>query len=137
MVCVRLKRSDDVMRHVDALESLAPRGNMTHNGMAFRGLAEYMAGRYEQARQTMEQALLLNPSFVYPLRDIAVICEKLSRREEARDAVRRLRSAAPSFTLEFIEAFTLVSLIPPDVATDMNKVFREVWEETPMDSPTA
>jgi hypothetical protein len=38
------------MRHVDALESLAPRGYMTHKGIAFRGLAHYMAGRYEPAR---------------------------------------------------------------------------------------
>jgi hypothetical protein len=59
------------------------------------------------------------------------------RDEETRDAVRRLRSADPSFTLERIEAFTLASLIPPDVATDINKVFRKVWEETPMESPTA
>jgi TolB-like protein len=136
MVCVRGKRPEDVIRHVDALESLAPRGNVTHNGMAFRGLAHYMAGRYEPARQAMEKALLLRPDFVYPLKDIAIICEKLGRHEEACDAVRRLRSADPTITLERIEAFNLVSLIPPDVATDMNKVFRKVWEETPMESLT-
>jgi hypothetical protein len=84
----------------------------------------------------MQQAVLLNPGFVYPLRDTAVACEKLGQRQGARDAIRRLRSADPSLTLESIEAFTLVSLIPPDVATDMNKIFRKVWEETPMESPT-
>jgi TolB-like protein len=137
LVCIRFKRCEDVMRHVDALESLAPRGYMTHIGIAFRGLAHYIAGRYEPAREAMEEAVLLRPDFVYPLKDIAVICEKLGRHAEACDAVHRLRSADPTITLERIEAFSLVSLIPPDVATDMNKVFRKVWEETPMESPTA
>jgi TolB-like protein len=137
LVCVRFKRCDDVMRHVDALESLAPRGYMTHLGIAFRGLAHYMAGHYEAALEAMEKALLLRPDFVYPLKDIAVICEKLDRHEEACDAVHRLRSADPTITLEHIEAFSLVSLIPPDVATEMNKVFRKVWEATPMESPIA
>jgi tetratricopeptide (TPR) repeat protein len=132
MVCVRLKRCDDVIRHIDALESFAPRGSWTHTGIAFRGLAHYMAGRYEPALQAMEKALLLRPDFVYPLKDIAVTYEKLGRREEACDAVRRLRSADPIITLERIEAFNLSSLIPPDVATDMNKVFRKVWKETEM-----
>jgi hypothetical protein len=96
-----------------------------------------VAGRYEPALEAMEKALLLRPDFVYPLKDIAVICEKLGRHEEACDAVRRLRSADPLITLEHIEAFSLVSLIPPDVVTDMNKVFRKVWEATPAESPTA
>jgi hypothetical protein len=44
LVCVRFKRCDDVMRHVDALESLAPRGSITHLGIGFRGLAHYRGG---------------------------------------------------------------------------------------------
>jgi TolB-like protein/Flp pilus assembly protein TadD len=135
MVCVRLKRIDDVLMHVSALESLAPRGYMTHNGMAFRGIAHYMAGRYKEARKAMEQALLLNPGFVYPFKDIAVVCEKTGQHEEARDAVRRLRSADPTITLEDMEAFNLSSLFPPDVAVEFNTIFRKVWEATPVESP--
>jgi TolB-like protein len=134
MVCVRLKRTDDVLKHVEVLESLAPRGHMTHMGISYRGLAHYMSGRYEQARHAMEHALLLNPSFVYPLKDIAVIHEKLGRHEEARDAVRRLRSADPTITLEGMEAFVLASLFPPDVAAEMNPIFRKVWMEAELES---
>jgi tetratricopeptide (TPR) repeat protein len=135
MVCVRLKRIDDVLTHVSALESLAPRGYLTHNGVAFRGLAHYMAGRYQEARKAMEHALLLNPGFIYPFRDIAVLCEKAGQHEEARAAVRRLRSADPGLTLEDMEAFTLSSLFPPDVAVEFNTIFRKIWEATPVESP--
>lgn len=136
-VSVRFKRSDEVMLHAGAMVSLAPRGYMTHLGVAYVGFAHYFAGRYEQARQALEHALLLNPGFAYPLKDIAVICEKLGQHEEARDALRRLRLADPSITLEGMEAFNLASLFPQDVAADMNVVLRKVWEETPVESPAA
>ncbi len=131
-LCVRLRRTDEALTHADAVLSLAPRGLMTHLAQAYRGLAHYQAGRYEQSRYAMEQALLFNPGFAYPMKDIAVICEKLGLHEEARDAVRRLRLAAPTITLEGMEAFNLSSLIPPDVAAEMNVVLRKVWEDTPV-----
>jgi TolB-like protein len=132
LLCVRHKKTDDVLKHVDALVNLAPRGRMTHHGIAFRGLAYYMTGDYQRARQAMELALPLEPGFVYPLKDIAVTCEKLGQHDEAQNAIRRLRLADPAITLEELEAFTLASLFPPDVAAETNDIFRKVWEDTPV-----
>jgi tetratricopeptide (TPR) repeat protein len=133
---IRLKRPDDALMHADAVLSLAPRGYMTHLALAYRGLSHYQSGRYEQSLQAMEQALLVNPGFVYPQRDIAVVHEKLERHEEARDAVCQLRLSNPSIKLEDLEAFTRASLFPPDLAEEFNMIFRKVWMDTPMDSGT-
>jgi tetratricopeptide (TPR) repeat protein len=136
-VCIRFNRPEEVLKNSDAVISLAPRGYSTYMGFAYRGLGHYLAGRYEMARQAMEQAILLNPAFPYPLKDIAIICEKLGLHDEARDALRRLRFAAPSITLASLEAFNLSSIIPPDVAVDMNLVLRKIWDEAPVESSTA
>jgi tetratricopeptide (TPR) repeat protein len=130
LVCVRYKKTDDVQKQVDALVNLAPKGRMTHHGMAFRGLAYHMTGDYELARQAMEQALLLEPGFVYPLKDIAVSCEKQGQHEAALDAIRRLRLADPAITLEELEAFTLASLFPPDLAEESIGILRRIWPDT-------
>jgi Flp pilus assembly protein TadD len=98
-------------------------------------VAYFQAGRYEQALQTLEQALLMNPDFVYSLKDKAVICEKLRLHEGARDAVRRLRAVDRSTTLEQIEAANTLGFISPETSADMNATFRKVWLETPLESP--
>ncbi|MEO8467650.1 MAG: TIR domain-containing protein [Gammaproteobacteria bacterium] len=135
LVCIRFNRPDDAITHLDAVAMLAPRGYQAYLSIGYAGVAHFQAGRYEQALQLVEQALLMNPDFIYSLKDKAVICEKLGLHEEARDAVRRLRKVDRSTTLEQIEAANTLGFISPETAVDMNATLRKVWLDTPPESP--
>ena len=132
LVCLHFNRPDDTIAHVDAALILAPRGYFTYMALAYKGLAHFLAGRYELALQAVDEALLLYP-YMFALKDKAVYCEKLERHEAARDAVRRLRAAEPSLTLDDLErANTLV--FAPETVRDMNATLRKVWLDTPLES---
>jgi hypothetical protein len=70
---------------------------------------------------------------MFSLKDKALCWEKLGRHEEACDAIRQLRAAEPSLSLEGIErANTLV--FAPEAAQDMNATLRKVWLDPPLES---
>ncbi len=95
LICLHFNRLDDAIRHADAAEIFAPRGYLTYMTFAYKGLAHFHSGRYEQALQALEESLLLYP-FRFSLKDKALCLEKLGRHDDARDAIRLLREAEPS-----------------------------------------
>jgi tetratricopeptide (TPR) repeat protein len=100
--------------------------------LGYKGLAHFLAGRYEQALQVIEEALLLYP-YLFSLKDKALCLEKLGRHEDAREAICLMREAEPSLSLEGIErANTLV--FAAETAQDMNATLRKVWLGTPLES---
>jgi TolB-like protein/Flp pilus assembly protein TadD len=131
LACIRSNRPDEAIAHLDACAILAPRSYQAHQLLGYRAVAHFYAGRYEQALQAVEEALLLQPRFVYTLKDKAVICEKLGRHEEARQTVRRLHAASPGTTLEELEAANLAFAHPPERVSELSEVFRKVWLDTP------
>jgi tetratricopeptide (TPR) repeat protein len=131
LACLHFNRPDDAIAHADAAVILAPRGYYTYMALAYKGLAHFMAGRYEQALQAAEDALQLYP-YVFALKDKAVYCEKLGRHEEAREAVRQLRAAEPSLTLEGMERSNAL-VFAPETAQDMSEILRKIWLETPLE----
>jgi TolB-like protein/Flp pilus assembly protein TadD len=132
LICLRFKMPDETIRHVDAAEILAPRGYQTYLALGYKGLAHFQAGKVEQALQVIEESLLLY-SYMFSLKDKALCLEKLGRHEEACDAIRHLRAAEPSLSLEGIErANTLV--FAAETAQDMNATLRKVWLDTPLES---
>ena len=132
LICLRFNLPDETIRQVDAAEILAPRGYITYMTLGYKGLAHFLAGRYEQALQIIEEALLLYP-YVFSLKDKALCLEKLGRHEDARAAIRLMCEAEPSLTLEGIQrANTLV--FAPETAQDMNATLRKVWLHTPLES---
>jgi TolB-like protein/Tfp pilus assembly protein PilF len=133
LACLQFNRPDDAIAHIEAAAILAPRGYQTILALGYKGLAHFQAGRYELALQTLEEAILLHPN-VYILKDKAVVCEKLGRREEAGDAIRRLRAAAPSLTLDDIERANTI-VFAAETANDMNASLRKVWLETALEPP--
>ncbi len=137
IMCIRFNKPDDAIMHLQTVESLAPRGPSNFLGVGARGLAHFQAGRYEEALQAAEQALLDHPNFNYALKDSAVYLAKLGRREEARAAVCRLRAANLAITLDDVERANTASFCPPEMAADMNATFRKVWLETPMGAPSS
>lgn len=137
MLLIRFNKPDDAIMHLHTAESLAPRGPLNYLSVAVRGLAHLQAGRYEEALQAAEQSLLYHPNFIYGLKDRVIYLQKLGRQEEAREAVRRLRSANRAITLDNVEAANIASFCPPEMAADMNAIFRKVWLETPLEIPGA
>ncbi|MEP7312406.1 MAG: TIR domain-containing protein [Pseudomonadota bacterium] len=128
-------RPADAMVHVDAALVLAPRGYQTYMCLTYKSLAHFQARRYEEAAQTVEQALQLYP-YIFALKDKAAYCETLGRHEEARETVRRLRATEPALTLEAVEVSNRI-VFSPRTAADLNATFRKVWLETPLELPTA
>jgi tetratricopeptide (TPR) repeat protein len=130
LACLHFNRPDEAIAHIDAAAILAPRGYQTNLALGYKGLAHFQAGRYEQALRTMEEALLLHPN-LYILKDKAVVCEKLGQHEDASDAIRRLRTAEPSVTLDGIERANSI-VFAPDTANEMNAILRKLWRDTPV-----
>jgi TolB-like protein len=137
MSCMYFKRPDDVIAHLDAYAVLAPRDYSSHIRFLQRAGAHFMAGQYKQALQAVEQSLLLNPNFMFALKDVAIYSEKLGLHEEAREAIRHLRAVEPAATLELWEARSRASLLAPDMAAEMHAIFSKLWLETPLESPAA
>jgi TolB-like protein/Flp pilus assembly protein TadD len=132
LISLHFEMTDETIRHVEAAEILAPRGYQTYLGLGYKGLAHFRAGRFEQALKLIDESLLLY-SYMFSLKDKALCLEKLGRHEEACDAIRQLRAAEPSLSLEGIErANTLV--FAPETAQDMNATLRKVWLDPPLES---
>ena len=130
LICLRFNMPDETIRHVDAAEILAPRGYQTYLALGYKGLAHFQAGKFEQALQVIEESLLLYP-YMFSLKDKALFLEKLGRHEQACDAIRLLREAEPSLTLEGIERANIL-VFAPETAQDMNATLRIVWRDTPL-----
>jgi hypothetical protein len=61
-----------------------------------------------------------------------VYCEKLARHDEALEAIRQLRAAEPSATLEGIERSNML-VFSPESALDMNETLRKVWLDSSLE----
>jgi tetratricopeptide (TPR) repeat protein len=134
LACLHFNRPDDAIAHLEAAAILAPRGYQTNLALGYKGLAHFQAGRYELALQAVEEALLLHPN-IFMLKDKAVVCEKLGRHEDAGDAIRHLRAAEPSLTLDDIERANTI-VFAPETANEMNATLCKVWLETPLECET-
>src|SRR5439155_750502 len=62
-------------------------------------LAFLLTGRCEEAVEHARKAIEGNQNFAFPYCVLALGCAHLGRREETREAVRRLTGAAPGFRL--------------------------------------
>ncbi|MFO1401956.1 MAG: TIR domain-containing protein [Steroidobacteraceae bacterium] len=136
MLCMYLRQPEEALVHLDAAARLNPRGPGASVAWLQRAGAHYMAERYEQALDATRQSLLANPQFTFALKDAVVHLEKLGRRPEAQDALRRLRANDPGTTLELWEARHQASLLHPETSAEMFRVFRDVWLATP-EAPAA
>jgi TolB-like protein len=125
------RRPDELLKHLDAYAELAPNDSWASVRQLQRGGAHYMAGRYEEALQASQQSMMLDANQIFAFKDAVVYLDKLGRRAEARDMVRRLRGLDPAGTLDLWEARHTASLLQPELATDMYETFKRVWLDTP------
>jgi tetratricopeptide (TPR) repeat protein len=136
MLCLRQRRLEETIQHAEAALQLAPRGPMAYLLVANVALGNFRLGRYEEALLSSERSLLLNPAFTYALKDRAVILEKMGRRVEALDTLRKLRAAESSVTLEDLQAGNLAIFYAPEDAAEMNAVLERLWPDAEPDAPT-
>ncbi len=57
-----------------------------------KGLALYQLGRYEEALESLEEALTLNPDLGEAWQNKGLVLEKLERRKEAEEAFQRAKA---------------------------------------------
>jgi tetratricopeptide (TPR) repeat protein len=127
MVCNYFERPDEAMAHLDAIHRLAPRGASAHIRAVQRAGALYMAGRYEEALASNQQALLLMPNFPFAIKDLVIYNEKLGRRAEALAALEEFKACWPGVTLEHVERMHKGSVLAPAIAAEYHALFATVW----------
>ncbi|HYM32284.1 MAG TPA: adenylate/guanylate cyclase domain-containing protein [Candidatus Cybelea sp.] len=81
------------LTHAMRLSPLDPLMSRIRSGIAF---AHFLAGRYDDACQCAEKALVEEPNFVVALRILAASYAMTARLEEARRTIARLRRVNPS-----------------------------------------
>jgi TolB-like protein/Tfp pilus assembly protein PilF len=128
MVCMYFNRGDEAIEHLDACLKLAPGAPGVHVRHLQKAGAHFIAGRYYKAVQCTEQCLTIMPGFMFALKDLVIYFEKLGQREEAFEALRDLREHWPDLTLEGIALLHKRSLLPPDVAEEMQQTLAIVWQ---------
>jgi|SRR5215469_5203864 len=91
---------------IEALERAMRLSPLDSLGYVFRfglALANFFAGRYEEALEWVEQSIREQPRYVPPLRYKVVICAHLDRVEEARASLQRLLELVPGLTIANLE----------------------------------
>jgi len=130
--CLRDGLADEAVTHAQAYLTLAPGDFRNHLILSFLALAHFMAGRYAQALEAIDRALEFRPTFPIAVRDRAVYLDKLGRRDEARAAVRRLRSIAPADSLDVhLTRIEVSGALGPEAARSLGACFRDIWLDTP------
>jgi tetratricopeptide (TPR) repeat protein len=133
MVSIHFKRAEEALKHIEACERLAPRAPDTHVRLIQRSGAYFLLGRFAEALDAAEQALIFQPAFNIAKKDRAIFLEKLGRREEAIEALCEFRESWPGVTLDQVRLLHQRSLLAPDLATELYETFATVWQaaETP------
>jgi TolB-like protein/Tfp pilus assembly protein PilF len=128
MVCIYFKRTNEAIEHLDACLKLAPGAPGVHVRHLQKAGVHFIAGRYYKAVQCTEQSLAILPGFMFALKDLVIYFEKLGQREEAFEALRDLREHWPDLTLDSLAQMHKRSLLPPDVADEMQRTLAIVWQ---------
>jgi len=99
------------MERAIRLDPAPPVFYLTYLGVGYR-----MTGRYEDAIEALNKALLLNPNYLFTHTHLAVTYILLGREEEARAEVAEILRISPKFSLEhYAKMVTTVYKNPADV----------------------
>jgi len=105
------------LQQVMRLSPLDPLGHLVKFAFA---LAHLQSGRYEEAIEWADRALMLKPGFATAMTVRTAACGHLDRREEAREGVARLREIAPQLTLRSIRDFLSGFFVPEALASQID-----------------
>ena len=94
-----LGRTDEAIQHAEHGARLSPADRSGYLTYHFVGMANYYAGRYEEAVRWNERAYAINQGFTSNIRGLAVSYAGAGRIEDARRLVARLKEIEPEFDL--------------------------------------
>jgi adenylate cyclase len=99
------------------LSPLDPLGHLVKFAFA---LAHLQSGRYEEAIEWADRALMQKPGFTNAMIVRTAACGHLQRREEAREWVGRIREIAPQLTVSGIRGFLSGFFVPEALASQVD-----------------
>jgi adenylate cyclase len=99
-----LGRSDEALVHLDIAERLSPRGLFRGVNNLVRAGAYFVAGRYREAIDCGQKAVLESPGLVTGYRSLVVNCALAGEIGQARSALEMLKHLSPGICLKWIES---------------------------------
>jgi TolB-like protein len=126
-VFARLRRSDEALVELDAVERLAPDSIWAHRALIWRSVAHLQAGRLDQALEAAERSLRLVLGSD-PIIQSTLCLARLDRWDRARDALRRLHKVEPEITGTLVERLVRHIYGGSEAVDDYVATARKVWD---------
>jgi TolB-like protein/class 3 adenylate cyclase/Tfp pilus assembly protein PilF len=104
-VNVYLGDPETALKHIDRAIRLSPQDPQLFQMQTVAAFAHFFAGRYAEGVSWAERALLERSTRVSALRALAANCAMAGRREQASNAISRLRELDPSLRLSNLKEF--------------------------------
>jgi TolB-like protein/Flp pilus assembly protein TadD len=127
-ILVRLGRSDDAIRELDAFERLGPNSSLLYYSAVWRAAAHLQAGRLIEALEAADRALRLLPGSEALIQSMLCLA-RLNRWGLARDAVRRLRETDPETSCARVESLVRDFYFGSSAVEEHVATVRRVWGE--------
>jgi TolB-like protein/Flp pilus assembly protein TadD len=134
MVLVRLGKLEEGLAEFDASERFGPNSMWNAPASIWRSVVYLQTGRPEQARQAIEQALLLVPDAVEALLQSALCLARLGEVEAARDTIYHLRASDQEVNAKAAEKFVRYLYSGSDTSEAHAADVRKMWHETESDA---
>jgi TolB-like protein/class 3 adenylate cyclase len=109
-------RNDAALKALERAMRLSPLDPLGHLVKFAFALAHLQSGRYEEAIEWADRALIQKPGFTNAMIVRTAACGHLNRREEAREWVRRIHEIAPQLTVSSIKQFLSEFFVPEALA---------------------
>ena len=107
------RRTIEALERVTRLSPLDPFGHLVKFGFA---LAHLQSGRYQQAIEWADQALMQKPGFINAMIVRTAACGHLGLQQQGREWIVRLREIAPQLTVGGIRDFLSGFFVPVALA---------------------
>ena len=97
-------KGDEAAAHFEEAVRLSPRDQFCFLWLYLRGFGDFIAGRYQDALDHLQESVRLNPSIPGPYRLRAACLSQLGRVEEARTALKEFLRLVPTATITSMRA---------------------------------
>jgi len=95
-------RRDEAVKHIATAMRLSPRDPFKYLWLTWRGEAEFVEEKYDEAAEWARRSLQINPDFPSGLRLLAASLGQMGRIDEARAALEQLLRLVPGQTVETV-----------------------------------
>jgi TolB-like protein/Flp pilus assembly protein TadD len=124
-------RYEDALAQFAEAQRRAPRALSQYFMLGNRSWSLYGLNRLEEALEAACAAHRLSPSWRYMLASVPAFFQALSRSEEAQEAIRKARRAAPGEGLDYWLGLARGSHMAPAMFQSFSQHFTDAWNATP------